>query len=112
MLGRACGAVASYLGLGNCCGSCGVNVSFLVPCTRLKSGLIHNYTICHIVKLDVSFLVHVQVSPGTGRCPVSLLSSSIRVVGDLGVQSSVGSPNDSSRPERLSIVDRIELWRN
>ena len=32
MLGCACSAVAdSYLGFGNCCGSCGVNVSFWCP---------------------------------------------------------------------------------
>jgi hypothetical protein len=31
MFGCACSAVASCLGFGTCCGSCGVNVSFLVP---------------------------------------------------------------------------------
>jgi len=34
MLGRACSAMASYFAFGTCCWSCGVNVSFWMPCTR------------------------------------------------------------------------------
>ena len=36
MLERACNAVASYLGFRTCCGSCSVNASFLVHCTRVS----------------------------------------------------------------------------
>jgi hypothetical protein len=35
--------MASYLGFGTIYGSCGVNVSFLVPCNPSKTGLIHKH---------------------------------------------------------------------
>jgi hypothetical protein len=34
-----------YLDFGTCCGSCVVDVSFLVPRARLKSVLIHKHTV-------------------------------------------------------------------